>query len=105
MSKSSRTKLFIALGIVAVVAVAAGLATWLVTRDSSKPQLTHRDYAALFGSAVVRQTKIAFIKQWPKPYQIYHDSYQHQCYEWYDKPIALYSLCFKDGTLVNKDLL
>jgi hypothetical protein len=101
----SRRWLLVVLAIVVVVAVAAGVSAWLATRGSSEPQLTHRDYAALFGSAVVHQTKIAFIKKWPKPYQVYHDSYQHQCYEWYDKPIALYSLCFKNGTLVNKDLL
>jgi hypothetical protein len=103
---SRRTKLVIVLAAVVVVAVAAGLAVWLTTgNDDNGPQLTHRDYAALFGSAVVHQTKISFLERWPKPYQTYHDSYKHQCYEWWDKPIALYSLCFKDGTLVNKDLL
>jgi hypothetical protein len=104
-SSSSRRWIFVAIAVVVVVAIAAALGGWLATRGSSEPQLNHRAYAALFGSAVVHQTKIDFIKKWPKPYQIYHDSYQHQCYEWYDKPIALYSLCFKDGTLVNKDLL
>jgi hypothetical protein len=102
---SSRRWLWIALAIVVVVAIVAGVGGWLATRGSSEPQLDHRQFAALFGGAVLHQTTIDYIKKWPKPYQIYHDSYQHQCYEWYDKPIALYSLCFKNGTLVNKDLL
>ena len=103
----SRTRLFVVLGIVVVVLIGAGVGSWFAfgAGDDSGPQLNHRDYAALFGSAVVRQTKISYLKQWPKPYQTYHDSYQHECYEWYDKPIALYSLCFKNGLLVNKDLL
>src|SRR4051794_16169137 len=71
----------------------------------SEKTLTHGEYASLFADARIQITKISVLEQWPKPYQIYHDSYQHQCYEWWDKGAALYSLCFKKGTLVNKDIL
>ena len=95
----------IAAAAVVVVGLAVGLTVWLTNGSSEPAPPTHQAYQQLFTSAVVRQTRIAVLDKWPKPYQTYHDSYKHQCYEWWDKPVALYSLCFKDGTLVNKDIL
>jgi hypothetical protein len=105
MKLTRRAKLVVVVAALAVIALAAGLTIWL-TRGSSEPAPpTHQAYAALFASTQISITKISVLKNWPKPYQIYHDSYQHQCYEWWDKGAALYSLCFKKGTLVNKDIL
>jgi hypothetical protein len=102
---SRRTKILLVVAAVVVVAAVAGSAVALTTGKSGEKTLNHREYAVLFATAALHKTKIDFIDQWPKPYQTYHDSYQHQCYEWWDKPRVLYSLCFMNGTLVNKDIL
>jgi hypothetical protein len=102
---SRRAKLVLVVGVLAIIALAVGLTLWLTSGDKEPPPLSHQAYAELFAGAQISITKISVLKNWPKPYQIYHDSYQHQCYEWWDKGAALYSLCFKKGTLVNKDIL
>ncbi len=102
---TKRTKLIIA-GVVLVLAgLAAGL-TVALTSSSASTTVSHKEYAQLFASATIAQTKITVLNQWPKPYQIYHDGFFHRCYEWYDKPLFLYNLCFdrSTGLLVNKEL-
>ena len=102
---STRMKLIIA-GVVLVLAgLAAGL-TVALTSSSASTTVSHKEYAQLFARATIAQTKITVLNQWPKPYQIYHDAYFHRCYEWWDKPLFLYNLCFdrKNGILVNKEL-
>jgi hypothetical protein len=89
----------------AVVALAVGLTLAFTGGSKEPPPPSHQAYAALFADTQIQITKISVLKNWPKPYQIYHDSYRHNCYEWWDKGAALYSLCFKNGTLVNKDIL
>jgi hypothetical protein len=101
-----RQKLVVATAVLVIVALAVGLTVWLTSGDDKSPQPSHQEYAKLFANALLRQTKISYLDKWPEPYQVYHDSYQHRCYEWWDKPILLYSLCFgNNGVLVNKDIL
>ena len=80
--------------------VVAGLA---LTAAVALAQPTAEAYA----TATVLHTKISVLDKWPKPYQIYHDAYFHRCYEWWDKPLFLYNLCFDrgSGVLVNKELV
>jgi hypothetical protein len=104
--KVGRRKVIIASTVV-VVALAVGLTVWLTSGSSkASPAATHRAYAELFANATVLQTKISVLDKWPKPYQIYHDGYMHRCFEWWDKPLFLYNLCFdrSNGLLVNKEL-
>ena len=88
-----------------IVALAAGVASGCGGSNGS-PAATHRAYAELFANATVLQTRISVLAKWPKPYQVYHDAYFHRCYEWWDKPLFLYNLCFDrtTGVLVNKEL-
>jgi hypothetical protein len=98
------------LAVIVVVAAMIGLAVGLTLaftggKGEAAPP-SHQQYAQLFANTQIQKTQISVLKLWPKPYQIYHDSYRHRCYEWWDKGAALYSLCFgKNGTLVNKDIL
>jgi hypothetical protein len=103
--RSRRGKIIIAVAVAALIALAVGLTFAFTGGDTEEATLTHQQYAELFANAQIQKTKISVLDQWPKPYQTYHDSYQHQCYEWWDKGAALYSLCFQKGTLVNKDIL
>jgi|SRR5579862_8317269 len=100
-----RMKLIIAGAVVVVAGLAAGL-TVALTSSGASTTVSHKEYAQLFAVATVSQTKITVLNQWPKPYQIYHDGFMHRCYEWYDKPLFLYNLCFdrSTGVLVNKEL-
>jgi hypothetical protein len=99
-----------------MVIVGAGLGAWYGTRGSggnssgvtaassqaSLPVLSHRQYALLYLGAVLKKTKIGVLNQWPKPpYQHYHSG-NEDCYEWWDKPVALYNLCFVNGILTDK---
>jgi len=98
-----------------VLLVGAGLGTWLALRDDSSPRVItaaepppdpgpsrHKAFSALYNGAVVHQTHIAVLHRWPKPpYQTFRSG-ANQCYEWYDRPVALYTLCFKDGILTDK---
>ena len=67
-------------------------------------KISHAAYAKLYKSAVIGQTTSAVLKQWPNPpYQRYHSGSGLQCYEWWDKPVALYNLCFNGkGVLEDK---
>ncbi len=89
---------------VLVVALIVGI-TVLATSSSSSstPVPTHIAYRQLFDSAVVGQTKLSVLSQWPKPYQTYTAT-PDQCFEWYDTHVALYNLCFLHGVLHAKDL-
>ena len=102
-----RLKIVAAAAIAAAIGLAVGL-TLVFTSSGGKttPTATHQEYAELFANATVLHTKIAVLDKWPRPYQIYHDAYFHRCYEWWDKPLFLYNLCFdrNSGVLVNKEL-
>jgi hypothetical protein len=101
--RTRRARIAFGAGAVAIVALAVGLGVWLSTRGS-KPTLSNAAYAQLFGRAVVRETRIAVLDQWPKPpYQSFHDNFGDQCFQWFDRPAkALYTLCFKNGLLEIK---
>ena len=58
------------------------------TRGKTAAPPSHQAYAQLFANAAIGQTNTGALKNWPKPYQTYHDAYKHQCYEWWDEPIA-----------------
>jgi hypothetical protein len=98
------------------VIVGAGLGAWYGTRGSgangssvtavrmqaTMPLLSHRQYALLYLNAVISKTRISVLNNWPKPpYQHYRSGHE-DCYEWWDKPIALYNLCFENGILTDK---
>jgi hypothetical protein len=100
---------------VAVIAAAA-TAAWLSARGGSHSPIIHRAaphvrdpnapshaaYARLYEQAIVRATRISVLRKWPKPpYQTFRSG-TRTCYEWYDDPVALYSLCFRNGLLVDK---
>jgi hypothetical protein len=105
MSATSK-KAYLGAGAVLVVALVVGVSLALTAGSTVAPP-THQAYAQLFANAEIGRAKVTVLSTWPKPYQVYHDAYFHHCYEWWDKPVALYSLCFdpKSGTLVNKDIL
>jgi hypothetical protein len=111
---SGRERLLAAIGM-ALVAI-AGIALWLSVwsgsdtptihraaphvRDPNAP--SHSAYALLYRHAIVRTTRISVLRQWPSPpYQTFRSG-TRTCYEWYDDPVALYSLCFRNGILVDK---
>ena len=83
--------------------LAVGLTLWL-TRGGAKPPPSHEEYALLFRTAARRQSQSAVLKRWPEPYNTYHDGGGNRCYEWFDKGVALYNLCFKNGKLFSKEL-
>jgi hypothetical protein len=111
---SSRLQVVVFLALVAIVGAALG--AWYATRGSGgsgsgvtavstqavTPVLSHRQYALLYLGAILKKTKISVLNQWPKPpYQHYHAG-SEDCYEWWDRPIALYNLCFENGILTDK---
>src|SRR5438477_2324780 len=96
---SKRTKLIIGAAAAVAVALAVGLTLWLTSGSGTASRAaTHQAYAELFANATVLHTKIGVLDKWPKPYQVYHDAYMHKCYEWWDKPLFLYNLCFDRGS-------
>jgi hypothetical protein len=103
---TKRIKILAAAGVAVAIALAVGLTLVFTSGGKSTPTATHQQYAELFANATVLRTKIAVLGSWPKPYQIYHDAYFHRCYEWWDRPLFLYNLCFDrtSGVLVNKEL-
>ena len=103
----TRKRTYIGAGAVLVVALVVGVTVALTTGGTAAKPVTHQQYAQLFANAEIQRTKLRVLSTWPKPYQTYHDAYLNRCYEWWDNPIAIYSLCFdrKSGTLVNKDIL
>ncbi len=98
----TRTRVIVVAAAVLIVALIVGI-TIFATKSNSKPTPSHLAFRQLFDSAVVGQTKISVISQWPKPYQIY-TAKPDECYEWYDTQVALYNLCFLNGVLHAKDL-
>jgi hypothetical protein len=93
--------------VVALVAIgsAVGLTVWLTSAGGSTSALSHTQYAQLYASAVVGKTRESTaLADWPKPpYQDFVDGAGHRCFEWFDKPILLYDLCFdKQGVLVTR---
>jgi hypothetical protein len=64
--------------------------------------LTHRQFALLYLHAILHKTRISVLSQWPRPPYQHYTSGTQTCYEWWDKPIALYNLCFRNGVLTLK---
>jgi len=100
-----------------VVAVAAGIywatsgngggetaATTTAAAAASTPAgtLSHRQFALLYVKAILHKTRISVLKQWPSPPYQHYTSGNQTCYEWWDKPVALYNLCFRNGVLTLK---
>jgi hypothetical protein len=78
----SRAKALLAMAVLVIVALAAGLTVWL-TRDENKPATAPVRYSQLFQQAVVGKTTVRVLDTWPKPpYQTYHDNNDNRCYEW-----------------------
>jgi hypothetical protein len=102
-ASGTRTRLIVVAAAVVVVALIVGITVFATSRGSSTPTPTHVAFRQLFNSAVVGETKISVLSQWPKPYQTYTAS-PDQCFEWYDNHVALYNLCFLNGVLHAKDL-
>jgi hypothetical protein len=100
----NRTRLIVVVVAVLVIALIVGVTVWATSsKGSSNPAPSHVAYRQLFNSAVVGQTKLSVLSQWPKPYQTYTAA-PDQCFEWYDSHVALYNLCFLNGVLHAKDL-
>jgi hypothetical protein len=116
LTPSSRLLL---VALVAVVVLAgAGVGAWYATRgndghtaassppgiatQTGGPTLSHRAFALLYLSATVEKTRIGVLKQWPNPPYQHYTAGKQECYEWWDKPIALYNLCFENGVLTTK---
>ena len=63
-------------------------------------------YATRLDSKRSAKTRITVLKQWPKPYQDFHDGRGQRCLEWLYKKgrvIVLWDLCFtKKGVLASK---
>jgi hypothetical protein len=103
----------ILLGIAAAVLIATVAVVSVVLATGGKkavptpvavPPPTHTAYRRLYAAAVIGKTRISVLNQWPKPpYQRFHSS-KYLCYEWYDKPVQLYSLCFRRGLLEVKEI-
>jgi hypothetical protein len=99
----TRTRVIVVVAAVLVVALIVGITVLATSKGSSNPPPSHVAYRQLFNSAVVGQTKLSVLSQWPKPYQTYTAA-PDQCFEWYDSHVALYNLCFLNGVLHAKDL-
>jgi hypothetical protein len=66
---------------------------------------SHAELREMYLAAVPGKTRVGVVSSWPNPpYQKYHDNFSDTCYQWLDKPVALYNLCFKHGTLVIKTI-
>jgi hypothetical protein len=95
-------KIVLGLGTLSLIALGVGITVWL-TAGGNRPVLTHVAYARLFARAIVRETRIGVLDQWPKPpYQTFGDNFGNQCFEWFDRPKVVYTLCFKNGLLAIK---
>jgi hypothetical protein len=68
-------------------------------------QLSHAEYARLWTATRVGEARSKVLARWPEePYQHYSDNLKDECFEWLDKPIYLYNLCFRDGVLRSKSV-
>ena len=111
---SRRNALLIGAAAVLILGLGIGLPLGLSSSGSSHPrgstaptptsQLSHAAYARLYRSATLGKTTTDVLSRWPKPpYQRYHSGSGLLCYEWFDKPVALYNLCFNGkGVLEDK---
>jgi len=98
-------RVLLIVGIVAIAGLAVGLVLAFTGGGKAKPKLSHDAYMRIYSRAVPGRTKISLIDQLPKPpYQRYHDNFHDTCFQWLDKPVGLYNYCFRNGTLVIKDL-
>jgi len=86
------------------IIVAVALVVVLTKSDSKPQELNHVAYARLWSGTAVGTQLDTVLAKWPEPYQTYSDGFKNQCYEWWDKPLSLYNLCFKKGVLVTKSL-
>lgn len=110
----TRSRILIAAALLVAVGLAIGLPLGLSsggsthaaqssTTGAAEPVLSHAAYARLYDSAIRGKTTSAVLARWPKPYQRYHSGSGLLCYEWFDKPVALYNLCFNGkGVLQDK---
>ena len=109
-----RPHLFVAIGaFVVVLAVAEGIRRPAETAATTgprrprrqarrNPQLSHRPFALLYLGAIVHKSRVSILKKWPSPPYQQFTSGPQTCYEWWDKPVALYNLCFQNGLLTTK---
>jgi hypothetical protein len=81
---------------------AAHSTTATSSRSAGTAPLSHRTYALLYLSAIVKKSRIGILKEWPNPPYQHYTAGSQICYEWWDKPIALYNLCFDHGLLTDK---
>ena len=103
----SKTRWRLAIGgvVLALVAVAAGLSAFLMSRGGKgTTQSTGVTYAQLWRGTQIGSSMPVVLARWPKPYQKSADGSQQQCFEWWDKPTYLYNLCFKSGVLISRDI-
>ena|SRR5579864_389792 len=111
---TSSRLLLVALAAIIVLA-GAGVGIWVASGGSGAARtstasggrpggatLSHRTYALLYLAAIVRKSRISILKQWPSPPYQHYTAGGQTCYEWWDKPIALYNLCFDHGLLTDK---
>ena len=90
--------------VIVLAGLAAGLAIGLSTSGSTPP-LSHVAYARLWVRTTIGSPRAEVLSDWPKhPYQSYLDGFQNQCFEWWDKPLNLYNLCFRKGILITKSI-
>ena len=94
---------------IAGILLALALLGWFVaSRGSSTSDhpdsLSHSGYAKLWEEAVAGRSTTRILTEWPPPYQHYTDGNANDCYEWDDRPVRLYNLCFKHKILVSKSL-
>jgi hypothetical protein len=81
---------------------APATATTTAAARTHPAHLSHRELALLYTGAVLYKTRISVLAQWPTPPYQHYISGKQDCYEWWDKPIALYNLCFRNGVLTTK---
>jgi hypothetical protein len=111
---SRRSAILIGVAVIVVLGLGIGLPLGLSSSGSSSGQtltattstshLSHDAYARLYGAATLGKTTTNVLNRWPKPpYQRYRSGSGLLCYEWFDKPVALYNLCFNGkGVLTDK---
>jgi hypothetical protein len=95
------------IAIVAVVVIAGASVALAVglSGGGSTPTLTHVAFARLYTETAIGDSRTKVMSEWPKkPYQTYSDGFKNQCFEWWDRPLSLYNLCFRKGVLVTKSL-
>jgi hypothetical protein len=99
----------VAVAAVAVAALGIGIGLWISSGGSTSSadragSGSPVGYGGLWQKAVVGKTRIDVLSLWPKPYQHYSDGTANDCYEWNQRSVKLYNLCFKNGVLASKSL-